>query len=190
VPNDAASCALILDVDGVVSPVHGSTAWGDDVVAGQLFGPVLVSPTLCGKLDRLAQQPKVTVRWLTSWSAEMRAALSPFPGRTWPEITSGPDDPDLGWWKWAALNRWLDDRSIRRLAWCDDHLTDPDLGALPPRDADRTGATRATDVPAGISVIQAALAQRGITALLLAPRTSVGLTPHQVDVLERFLTLT
>lgn len=187
-PNDTASRALILDVDGVVSPVHGSTAWGDDVVAGQLFGPVLVSPTLCNRLDRLAQRPEVTVRWLTSWSADMRAALDPFPGRTWPEIRSMPDDPDLGWWKWSTLAHWLEDTAIRRLAWCDDHLSDPHLVGLQPR-PDRAGATQAADEPAGPSMIRAALAQRGITALLLAPRASVGLTPRGVDALERFLSL-
>jgi hypothetical protein len=34
--------AMIVDVDGVISPVHGLTEWGDDVVAGNVFGPVLV----------------------------------------------------------------------------------------------------------------------------------------------------
>jgi hypothetical protein len=38
-------------------------------------------------------------------------------------------------------------------------------------------------------MIRAALAQRGIAALLLAPRTSVGLTPREMDALERFLSL-
>ena len=49
--------ALVMDVDGVVAPVHGKTAWGDDVVAGRLFGPVLVSPTLCARLD---EHPEIT----------------------------------------------------------------------------------------------------------------------------------
>src|SRR4051812_18450683 len=45
---------VIVDVDGVVSPVHPSgTTWGDEVVAGQVFGPVLVSPRLCAHLDAL-----------------------------------------------------------------------------------------------------------------------------------------
>jgi hypothetical protein len=33
----------VFDVDGVVSPVHGHTAWGDDVVAGNVFGPAYTS---------------------------------------------------------------------------------------------------------------------------------------------------
>lgn len=53
----SATKALVLDVDGVVSPVFGHTAWGDDIVAGHLFGPVFVSPTMCQPLDRLAAHP-------------------------------------------------------------------------------------------------------------------------------------
>ena len=170
-------------------PIHGRTAWPDDVLAGHLFGPVYVSPTLCDRLNRIAQQPHVAARWLTSWSAELRAAMDPFPGRTWPQITERPEDPDLDWWKWAALLRSLDDHdTIRRLAWCDDHLTtnhllelrDPD-DAPPPQDALLRGA------PYGLAVIRKALARRGLPAVLIAPETSRGLTPSAVAELERFL---
>ena len=54
-----AETAVILDVDGVLSPVHGRTAWHDDVEAGNVFGPVLVSPALCARLERLATLPGV-----------------------------------------------------------------------------------------------------------------------------------
>ncbi len=68
--------ALIVDVDGVISPVHGHTAWGDDVVAGHVFGPVLVSPAMCARLDQIAASPNLLCGWLTSWSVEMRTAMN------------------------------------------------------------------------------------------------------------------
>ena len=54
--------ALVVDVDGVVSPVHGHTAWGDDVVAGHVFGPVRVSPAMCARLDEIAELPNLRLR--------------------------------------------------------------------------------------------------------------------------------
>jgi hypothetical protein len=194
-PADPAHLALILDVDGVVSPVGGRTAWGDDAVAGELFGPVLVSPTLCQRLDQLGQRPGVYAAWLTSWSAPMRAAMHPFPGRTWPQIPTPPDNlankPGLAWWKWDALAHWLYDRPIRRLAWCDDHLTDAHPTGRPPepRHGLRPAVPhrRSDREPVCPAEITANLSVRGINALLVAPRTDVGLTPAQVEQLERFL---
>jgi hypothetical protein len=70
---------VVVDVDGVVSLVHGTTRWSDDVVAGHVFGPVHVSPAMNAHLDGLTQVPGVQCRWLTSWSREMRD-MDPFPG--------------------------------------------------------------------------------------------------------------
>lgn len=178
--------ALILDVDGVVSPVKGTTAWGDDVEAGWAFGPVPVSPTLVARLDDLATTPGLTCWWLTSWSPAMRAHMDPFPGADWPDIPNLHGDPHAPeseeWWKWAALDAWLRDHSgIRRLAWCDDHLATPmfelhDTGDL-------------TDAaPACRRVYQQRLAERGVDALLLAPPTNTGLTPAHMRAIEAGLT--
>ena len=58
---------VFLDVDGVLSPIDGvGTLWGDEVVAGDVSGPVLVSPTLCARLDALSQTVGVSCVWLTS----------------------------------------------------------------------------------------------------------------------------
>ena len=81
---------VVVDVDGVISPVGGQTAWGDDVVAGNVFGPVYVSPTLCARLDALGNLPNVQCLLLTSWTAEMRSGMSPFPGRRWEEVAEQP----------------------------------------------------------------------------------------------------
>lgn len=156
--------ALIVDVDGVVSPVHGQTAWGDDVVAGHLFGPVVVSPTMCQLLDRLARNPAAACWWLTSWSVEMRARLHPFPGRTWPVIADMTDSigSSRTWWKLQALESWLDEHpEIRALAWCDDDLR-----------GGRHAAARRRFTP------------RGVESLLLTPKVEVGLTPTHLAQLE------
>jgi hypothetical protein len=83
-PRQPADKALILDVDGVISPVHGHTAWGDDTIAGTVLGDdVHVSPTMCERLHRLGNHPGVIPVWLTSWTPAMRATMRTFPGRTW-----------------------------------------------------------------------------------------------------------
>lgn len=129
--------ALVMDVDGVVSPVHGRTDWGDDVVAGRVFSDVYVSPELCRRLDQLATMPDVCAVWLTDWDAEMRAAMDPFPGHGWTAIERRWGENDVapeagGWWKAAALLDWLDTHPrIRTLVWADDHLGKPYDRRLP-----------------------------------------------------------
>jgi hypothetical protein len=155
--------ALVVDVDGVVSPIGGHTAWGDDVVAGDVFGPVYTSPTMCARLDRLAAQPGVTCWWLTSWSEQMRTAVAPFPGRSWVDFGTAEEPlPPSRWWKLQALQQWLGSHDeIRSLAWCEDHLS-----------------------PSRTEVTKRWLTHRGVESLLIAPDTSVGLTPHDLADLE------
>jgi hypothetical protein len=111
------SHALILDVDGVVSPVHSAgSPWGALVNAGNVFGPVL---------DALARRPGVSCWWLTSWTDQMRLAMDPFPGRAWPVVGSLDDQRGVGrsWWKMAAVQAWVARHpTVRSVAWCDDHL--------------------------------------------------------------------
>lgn len=121
--------AIIVDVDGVVSPVHPTTSalpWGDEIVVGDVYGPVLVSPTLCSRLDALAQPPGVNCWWLTSWTTPMRHRMRHFPGRDWPVIAdplTPPTPAGTGWWKLTAVESWLADHpEIHALAWLDDHL--------------------------------------------------------------------
>lgn len=159
--------AVVFDVDGVVSPVHGHTAWGDDVVAGNVFGPVYVSPSLCARLDELANEPKVSCWWLTSWSAEMRAAMDPFPGRGWPVIAEELGAPrSRRWWKLVAVEDWLASRpAIRSVAWCDDHLAN--------------GMRRAA--------VHRRLRGHGIDFLPIFPKTAVGFTPDHLTTLRDWL---
>lgn len=182
--------ALVLDVDGVVSPVHGPTGWGDDVTVGRVFGPVIVSAGLCMRLDALAQAPGVQPLWLTDWDAEMRSEMQPFPGALWPAVA----DPEGGrirareraanrwdlmpWWKWWALDEWLDHNPvISTIVWCDDDLSRILDQAEAP---DPAGPTRA-DFCAN------QLRERGIKPFLLAPDTKHGLSPHELTQIEQTL---
>ena len=160
--------AVFVDIDGVISPVHGHTAWGDDVVAGNVFGPVYVSPTLCARLDGLATLPHLSCWWLTSWTAEMRASMHPFPGRDWPVLAEQPEGSrGRRWWKLVAVEHWLTEhQEVRAVAWCDDALT--------------SGARRAA--------IRRRFHDRSIEFLPIAPATSVGLTPSDIELLREWVT--
>jgi hypothetical protein len=160
-------CALIVDIDGVVSPVHGHTEWGDDVVVGNVFGPVLVSPRMCAALEDIANQPGVQPAWLTSWTPEMRAAMSPFPGRTWPTVPSlAPRRVGRRWWKQVALEAWIDRRpSITAVCWLDDELKAPSRAAAARRH----------------------LENRRISTLLVAPATTRGITPTHIESISAWL---
>jgi hypothetical protein len=141
--------------------------WNDEHVAGNVFGPVLVSRRLAQRLDGLDRLPGVQCWWLTSWSAEMRAGMTGFPGAGWPVIAE-PDTfaaHDRGWWKLTAVEAWLDQHpEIGSVAWCDDHIR----GGRPTAIRRRLNALGMPE------------------ALLIAPNTAVGLTPADLGKLERW----
>lgn len=193
-----------MDVDGVVSAVHPEDdVWGDEVTAGHLFGPVRVSPTMCRRMNELAALPHVVPMWLTSWHAESRQRMDPFPGRGWPTL-AGPDDlrdsptdeDGLGWWKWDALWAWLGhNRQIESLIWCDDHLglplwADGDFDGFPgetPVLRPVVSALEPEDVPfltTTAAVVATRLAQLGVDPTLVAPATATGLLPGDLDRIE------
>lgn len=157
---------VVVDVDGVVSAVHPTApTWGDEVVAGTVFGPVMVSPMLCRRLDSLAAVPGVECVWLTSWDEDMRAGMDPFPGPGWVTV-AGPEEaltmPDDAWWKLTALEGWLDTHpEVTAVAWCDDHLR----GGRP-------------------AAIRRRFAARGVDVLFVRPASAVGLTPGDLDTIE------
>lgn len=174
-PNDVAADGamgrtkvIVFDVDGVVSPIRPPRpTWGDEVVAGKVFGPVLVSPELCTRLDRLNETPGVRCMWLTSWTPEMRAAMRPFPGRDWPVVATYMFQPYRTWWKLAALDEWIGHNpTVSAIGWCDDELRGGRIAA-----ARRRIAARGLDRP-----------------LVLAPRKEVGLTRYDLTRLESWAT--
>jgi hypothetical protein len=168
---------VVVDVDGVVSPVHGTTRWADDVTAGHVFGDVHVSPTLVGHLDALAAVPGVSCLWLSDWTADMRAAMDPFPGGGWPALHRD-DAPSgaRGWWKLTALEGWLagardagrragGETAVGSVVWLDDDL----------RSGSRAAACRRR------------LGALGLEVLLVVPRTNLGVTPEEMSVVGEWV---
>lgn len=158
---------VVLDVDGVVSPVRPiAPVWPDMVVAGRVIGPVLVSRSVCTRLDALHRLPGVECRWLTSWTQEMRSDMSPFPGRDWKAVMEADDPrataPGSSCWKQRALETWLERHlNVHAVAWCDDDLRGGRLHTA----RRQLGAYRAD-------------------SMVLAPRPEVGLTPELLEKLE------
>ena len=92
--------------------------------------------------------------------------MDPFPGRGWDAVPPPTGSSAGGWWKRAALEAWLDQHAdIDTLCWLDDHLRPP----------------------ARAATVRSRLWARGIDALLLAPRTAIGITPQQLERVEEWL---
>lgn len=189
---------LALDLDGVVSPVKGWTAWGDDVSGyphGEMIHVVAVSPLLNAALEGIAARPEVTAGWLTSWSSRMRAGMN-FPGADWPPVAelgtpSGPGffDEDAArrrageqwsdhrWWKWWGLRAWLAEHpEVTSVVWCDDDFDRPvwsdDEGETPLTFGQLDGRE---------------LDRLGYRRLLISPATDTGLTPANLASIRAFL---
>lgn len=154
---------LVLDVDGVISPLARSDAWPDlRMVEGAPYW-LLVSRAMG---DALAELPADRV-WLTSWdhlaNEWVAPALgwSPLPVVEWP---SGPGARPHHL-KLEGLEGLLDSlpEPPEAVAWCEDTLGDPQLE----------------------EAAHASLA--GIDHRLVAPEPAVGLTPRDISDLARFL---
>lgn len=127
--------AIVLDIDGVIAPIGGPTAWDDDVTAGDPEHGLRLSPSMCAAVDRIDEFGQAGRYWLTDWTQRMRHDRELLPGRTWPVVAdsqaghlraeewAGEWWDALPWWKWWALDEWLSTHpGIRRLVWIDDHL--------------------------------------------------------------------
>jgi hypothetical protein len=76
------------------------------------------------------------------------------------------DSAGRTWWKRAALERWLDlHPEVDSLVWCDDHLASP---------VRRASVTRRLEL-------------RDVQSLLIAPKTTVGLTPDEIATTDAWL---
>lgn len=116
-------------------------------------------------------------------------ATDPFPGRAWPAIADPVDDYEdvkewagdwweaMPWWKWWALDRWLETQPhIRKLIWIDDDLRDF-------RDDDDAtgGARRAWTIDTAL--------RHGthVNPILMAPDKAQGLRPLDLQIIREEL---
>ena len=180
--------AVVLDIDGVIAPIGGSTLWGDDTMIGDDEGGVHMSPMMCAALDELHRPGRVGCYWLTDWTRAMRHHLDLLPGRSWGDVAEpGDGHPRLGdrdgdrWgsasrWKRRALESWLHRHpEIRHVVWVDDRLH---LDDLPP--AGSVAEPRATWTGTCL------LADR-TDVLLVAPDKGAGLTPGDLSTMTDWI---
>lgn len=154
---------LVLDVDGVISPVGRSNAWNDLRMVEDAPYWLLISRSMG---DALADLPAERV-WLTSWDHLANEWVAPALGWSPLPVVEWPDGPRArpNHLKLEGLEAFLDPSPDppERLVWCEDTLADPGL----------EGAARE--------------ALSDIHHLLLAPDPAVGLTPEDIHGIERFL---
>jgi len=188
--DDIHAIVAVFDVDGVIAPIGGPTAWGDDVTVGDPEHQLFLSPSMCAAIDRLDGSHAVGCYWLTDWTYKMRHDTTLLPGREWPMIAeplagvtraeewAGEWWDAVPWWKWWALDEWLTHyRGVRRLVWIDDGLADYKHNL---EDA------RPTTSPArrAWTLENALRTGAGLDVLLLSPDKRTGLRPLDLEIIE------
>jgi DNA segregation ATPase FtsK/SpoIIIE, S-DNA-T family len=162
-PDVDAESALLLDVDGALSPFTFRD--GLDHIAAPGHGTIMFDPAI---LARLAAIP-VTQAWLTSWEDD---APDNF-GHLFPRATEVliADTENTGWWKIDAALDWIKENpQIRRVVWVDDELAseDPILGLTYQ------------------AIAEDAFEAAGVDALLVVPNADKGVTDAELDEIEAF----
>jgi hypothetical protein len=160
----AASDVLLLDIDGVLSPL---TPAPDALEIPGAGGTMRVNP----RLARAVADLGVQVSWASNRSATETSDLTAAAGLpAAPGLDQTDGTGDLGWWKVEALAAWLTRHpEVRRVAFVDDELASEDIIGIPFRDI-------AADV----------LARAGVAHLLLSPDPGDGLSSDDLAVLASF----
>lgn len=166
---------VLLDIDGVLSPVpeltataqrdeHGVTltlgaaapagfAWDD---TAELLAHTPLSRACADRLARL----DATRLWVTSWGQEANRVAEVL---GWEPLEVLWADPASGWWKLAAVTAVLEARDWERAVWCDD------------------------DLDAELDTVTSALEPYGDRVLLVCPDKRVGLSPDDLVRIEAHL---
>ncbi|MDQ2737930.1 MAG: hypothetical protein M3Y35_04745, partial [Actinomycetota bacterium] len=168
VRDERRDAVLLLDVDGVLSPLGGppSPRWQDwRSVDGFAAGSMAASGEMTGALCRLG----APMAWLTSWTDEAPLAFAGMMPEQMPILCRGASE--YGWWKLDALAGYLDEHTdIRRIVWADDELNGEDDLGLPFSDI----ATELLD-------------EHGVAGLLLCPSADEGLSPDHLAEIDSWL---
>ncbi|MEI4273386.1 HAD domain-containing protein [Klenkia sp. LSe6-5] len=163
---------LLLDVDGVLNAVGGTTPGRErGVFAGYTLS---WDPSVTGRLAEWHRDGRVELQWLTTWARHADELLAdPMglprglrvherPDGAGPTGFTGTLAGAPRWWKLAAARAVVDEDPNRRVVWVDDDL-----------------ALQAEDT-------QAWLAEHG-HVLVVAPELAEGLTHEHLDAVERWL---
>jgi hypothetical protein len=120
---------VIIDVDGVFSPVNSATtdpAWGPvELRTAWGFDGTAVSPDM----GRALGAAPAHLAWLTDWQENANPAFADLIGRgdlPWLDKSAGDS---YGWWKLNAVVSYMTKLGMSRAVWMDDHLEDEgDMG--------------------------------------------------------------
>lgn len=161
-PRPGSTVSFLLDVDGVVNvfavPDEGTFRIETLSVAGGWFN-VTVGTHVIEAVRRWAADPRMDVRWCTTWHDHANDELAPAVGM--PRLPVAPGRRDDGYWKLHHAMRLV--AAGRPLVWCDDTWAAHPMTAasLPP-------------APAGV--------------LLIQPDPFVGLTVADIARIDEFVT--
>jgi hypothetical protein len=161
---------IYLDVDGVINAVSknspalkitGWQKWATKKISGW---QILYSPELIDELNRLAELPSVTFKWLTTWEDEAANELSPatgLNGQEW-EVLHGDQHAWHGrdWWKLQAIREDVASNNDRFI-WVDD------------------------DISAEPEALNWVKSEGG--GLVISPNTTHGLTRSHIEKISRFI---
>ena len=155
---------LLLDVDGVLNALgRPPRGWPEyrttRAVADGTVWPIAWAPAVVERLNGLAREGRAEVQWLTTWVDDAPADLAPRLGLDDFAVAGRHEDADgYAWWKEGVARAVPDGRA---LVWLDDDLA-------------VEGGARAW-------------AQARPRTLAIAPDPLVGLSPDDLEQVERFL---
>lgn len=139
---------IYLDVDGVLNSLSGRPPksmtkwvgeWSQEQVQtiGGRFWTILWSNELIDNINKLALQPNVTIKWLTTWEDSASVFLSPALGITeghnWEvlkdskeslsPVTEGwTQETSKSWWKLDLIREDVENGDYDAVVWIDDDL--------------------------------------------------------------------
>ncbi|MDN4476234.1 HAD domain-containing protein [Demequina sp. SYSU T00192] len=169
--------AVLLDVDGVLSPFASSAAdrahWPADSWRSFILDGIYEiewSAALVDRLREISETPGVATRWCTTWGRRAPAVLGPAIGlgAKWPVLddAGGAFAVSPGWWKAQRAREALEE--FTAVVWVDDFIDGwrearAELDEPGPRwwDTDRL--------------------------LMISPASDRGLEPAHLDAVERFV---
>ncbi|WP_062297021.1 hypothetical protein [Demequina maris] len=126
-----ATVAVLLDVDGAVSPFASTASdraqWPADSWRSFVLDGIYViewSAALVDRLRAIAETPGVAMRWCTTWGRRAPAVLGPAIGlgADWPALddAGGAFAVSPGWWKAQRAREALED--FAAVVWIDDFI--------------------------------------------------------------------
>jgi hypothetical protein len=165
---------VYLDVDGVINAVTNAApppwGWECETSTTTVDGwPITWATDLVDRLNALADLPNVEIFWLTTWNTRAPELLAPalgINGTDW-EVLGIADqyssEHTMAWWKLPIIQRHMAETSPEAAVWVDDDIA-----------FDAAAVAWASSVE---------------NLLTISPRSSVGITRDEFDIIDRAATI-